>query len=142
MALARRIGLDAAEVWEETIGSVPCLIAKRYDRARESSGIVTKRLHQEDFCQALNVSPDNKYQAEGGPSLKDCFSLLREASSSPVRDLQAMLDAVVFNCLIGNDDAPVVAGDDRSLPAARTDHRHHVRHDHRPCLASSVEAQG
>ena len=53
----------------------------------------------------MNVSPDNQYQAEGGPSLKDCFGLLREASSSPVRDLQAMLDAVIFNCLIGNDDA-------------------------------------
>ncbi|MBU6170941.1 MAG: hypothetical protein KGQ87_05545 [Verrucomicrobia bacterium] len=37
MALARHIRLDAAEAWEENIGSVPCLIAKRYGRVREST---------------------------------------------------------------------------------------------------------
>jgi serine/threonine-protein kinase HipA len=46
-----------------------------------------------------------KYQAEGGPSIKQCFALVREASSSPVIDLQLLLDAVIFNWLIGNNDA-------------------------------------
>jgi serine/threonine-protein kinase HipA len=64
-----------------------------------------EREHQEDFCQALGISPDNKYQNEGGPSLKQCFALLRELSSAPVIDLQRLLDAVIFNFLIGNHDA-------------------------------------
>src|SRR6202142_2049337 len=46
-----------------------------------------------------------KYQKEGGPSLKQCFRLLREASSAPVIDLARLLDAVIFNYLVGNNDA-------------------------------------
>ncbi len=103
MKLAQAVGLNVARVEVGRVGVVDYLCVERYDRSVGPAGL--RREHQEDFCQALNVSPDNKYQAEGGPSLKDCFGLLREASSSPVRDLQAMLDAVIFNCLIGNDDA-------------------------------------
>jgi serine/threonine-protein kinase HipA len=64
-----------------------------------------QREHQEDFCQALGIAPEYKYQAEGGPSIKQCFALVRAASSSPVLDLQPLLDAVIFNWLIGNNDA-------------------------------------
>jgi serine/threonine-protein kinase HipA len=103
MRLAQTVGLNVAHVEVGRVGVVDYLCVERYDRSVGPAGL--RREHQEDFCQALNVSPYNKYQAEGGPSLKDCFGLLREASSSPVRDLQAMLDAVIFNCLIGNDDA-------------------------------------
>ena len=46
-----------------------------------------------------------KYQKEGGPSLKQCFALLREVSSTPVIDLSRLLDAVIFNYLVGNNDA-------------------------------------
>lgn len=64
-----------------------------------------ERLHQEDSCQALGASPDTKYQAEGGPNLSDCFQLLRSVSTNPVIDLRRLLDAVIFNFLIGNNDA-------------------------------------
>jgi serine/threonine-protein kinase HipA len=53
----------------------------------------------------LGIVPEKKYQNEGGPSLKESFVLLRECSSSPVLDLNALLDAVIFNALIGNHDA-------------------------------------
>ena len=105
MALARRIGLDAAEVWEENIGSVPCLIAKRYDRVRDSSDTAPKRLHQEDFCQALGYPSSRKYQQEGGPSLRECFQLIRDWSTTPVLDIRNMLDAVIFAAVTGNADA-------------------------------------
>jgi serine/threonine-protein kinase HipA len=64
-----------------------------------------ERLHQEDFCQAQGIVPERKYQREGGPSLKQCFRLLREASSAPVIDLARLLEAVIYNCLVGNNDA-------------------------------------
>lgn len=48
---------------------------------------------------------DRKYQAEGGPSIKDCFDLLRKVSSVPALDLTTLLDAIIFNFLIGNHDA-------------------------------------
>jgi serine/threonine-protein kinase HipA len=63
------------------------------------------RLHQEDFCQALGILPDQKYEKEGGPNLKQCFALLRHASVLPAADIRALLQWVVFNYLIGNADA-------------------------------------
>jgi serine/threonine-protein kinase HipA len=48
---------------------------------------------------------EHKYQKEDGPSLKQCFGLIRNVSSAPVLDLRHLLDAVIFNWLIGNNDA-------------------------------------
>jgi serine/threonine-protein kinase HipA len=56
-------------------------------------------------CQALGIVSERKYQAEGGPSLKQCFDLLRDVSAAPVIYLQRLLDAAIFNFLIGNNDA-------------------------------------
>jgi serine/threonine-protein kinase HipA len=62
-------------------------------------------VHQEDFCQALGVPPEHKYQNEGGPDLAQCFALLRGATRPSAPHVLALLDAVVFNALIGNHDA-------------------------------------
>jgi serine/threonine-protein kinase HipA len=109
MRLAREAGLNAARVETGKVANIDFLLVERYDRALvkdEQSGAETLlRVHQEDFCQALGIVPERKYQAEGGPSLKDCFALVREVSSTPVLDLNALLDAAIFNVLIGNNDA-------------------------------------
>jgi len=63
------------------------------------------RLHQEDFCQALGVPPETKYASEGGPGLKECFSLVRRVSALPAVDVLRLLDAVIFNLVVGNADA-------------------------------------
>jgi serine/threonine-protein kinase HipA len=83
------------------------LLVERYDRIHRigSGGAVLERLHQEDFCQAQGIVSEMKYQKEGGPSLKQCFALLREVSSTPVIDLARLLDAVIYNYLVGNMDA-------------------------------------
>jgi serine/threonine-protein kinase HipA len=109
MKLARAIGMNAAHTETGQVEGIDYLLVERYDRTTSSDAPGTaqtlKREHQEDFCQALGIIPENKYQAEGGPSLKQCFALVRDASSAPVIDLQALLDAVIFNFLIGNHDA-------------------------------------
>ena len=109
MNLARKIGVMAANTEIGKVGAIDFLLVERYDRRFTSHAPGApqslNRLHQEDFCQALGIVPENKYQAEGGPSLKQCFALVRDASSAPVIDLQSLLDAVVFNFLIGNHDA-------------------------------------
>ncbi len=108
MKLAHAIGLQTARAEVGKVEDVDYLLVERYDRTmlKDASGAeYLKRQHQEDFCQALGIIPDNKYQNEGGPSLKQCFDLLRELSSAPVIDLQSLLDAVIFNFLIGNHDA-------------------------------------
>jgi serine/threonine-protein kinase HipA len=103
MALAERIGLRVprASIRE---GRDRVYIVKRYDRERDEGDEIL-RLHQEDFCQALGILPEQKYEAEGGPSLEKCFSLLREQSASPASDQKALLSWAVFNALIGNADA-------------------------------------
>jgi len=104
MALARACDLNAAPVEIGKVQGIDYLLAERYDRVRGEDGGI-RRLHQEDFCQALGIPSEIKYQSEGGPSLADCFALLRDASRAPALDLLALLDAVIFNLLIGNHDA-------------------------------------
>lgn len=104
MALARATGLEAVETQWLMVGSTPCLLARRYDRELEADGKLV-RIHQEDFCQALGVPPERKYQGEGGPSLSDCFDLLRQWSSAPVVDIRSFLDGIIFAALTGNADA-------------------------------------
>ena len=104
MALARAAGLDVVETQWRMIGATPCLLARRYDRERAADGSMI-RVHQEDFCQSLGVPPERKYQVEGGPSLPDCFDLLRQWSSAPVVDIRNFLDALIFAVLTGNADA-------------------------------------
>jgi serine/threonine-protein kinase HipA len=106
MKLAQAAGLQTAHVEVGNVEGIDYLLVERYDRAVVIQGEERlRREHQEDFCQALGVVPERKYQAEGGPSLKQCFALVREESSRPVVDLQSLLDAVIFNWLIGNNDA-------------------------------------
>jgi serine/threonine-protein kinase HipA len=102
MRLAVEAGLATASVQAMKVANMDYLLVERYDRIHEH-GI--ERLHQEDFCQALGVVSEHKYQKEGGPSLKQCFALLREVSSAPVIDLARLLEAVIFNYLAGNNDA-------------------------------------
>ncbi len=104
MALARAAGLDAVETQWRMVGATPCLLVHRYDRERAADGSLI-RIHQEDFCQALGVPPERKYQVEGGPSLPDCFDLLRQWSSAPVLDIRNFLDGLIFAVLTGNADA-------------------------------------
>jgi serine/threonine-protein kinase HipA len=109
MKLAHAMGLHTAKTEIGRVEGIDYLLIERYDRAvlkdSASGSEHLEREHQEDFCQALGVIPENKYQNEGGPSLKQCFALLRELSSAPVIDLQRLLDAVIFNFLVGNHDA-------------------------------------
>lgn len=102
MQLAARLGLPvpAATILNR---EVPLYLVDRYDRV--SSAAAIERLHQEDFCQALGIPPDMKYEKEGGPTLQACFALLRQRSIQPVADAKALLAWVVFNYLIGNADA-------------------------------------
>ena len=108
MKLAAATGLLAAPVEVRTVDGVTYLLVERYDRIHRRTAAETpvlERLHQEDFCQAQGIVSEMKYQKEGGPSLKQCFGLLRQVSSAPVVDLARLLDAVIYNYLVGNNDA-------------------------------------
>lgn len=104
MRLAAAIGLDVATVEPRVVKDRTFLLVQRYDRAIGDDGNV-RRIHQEDFCQALGVPPETKYASEGGPTFKDCFALLRRVAARPAVDVLKLLDAVIFNAIVGNADA-------------------------------------
>jgi len=102
MMLARECALPVPKV-DIREGKNRALLVERYDRTLVADSPI--RLHQEDFCQALGYSYDQKYESDGGPGLKECFTLLEERSSQPIIDKRDLLRWVVFNYLIGNCDS-------------------------------------
>lgn len=99
--LGRAMGLEVPETALTT--TIPrAYLVRRYDRVQTPSGIV--RVHQEDFCQALGLSRTQKYQDRGGASYKQIFTLF-SSCHNPEQDSRKFLQGVVFNYLIGNDDA-------------------------------------
>jgi serine/threonine-protein kinase HipA len=106
MALAGALKLDVARTKIQTIADGAqqrsYLLVERYDR---QAGTPSTRLHQEDFCQALGIVSEHKYQNEGGPGLAPAFALLRSATRPSALHTLKLLDYVVFNALIGNHDA-------------------------------------
>ena len=124
MTLASALKLNVALVRIQRVADRQFLLVQRYDRlpVAEASAVAggapsdgapvevpqpqpPTRLHQEDFCQALGVPPEHKYQNEGGPDLAQCFALLRQATRPSAPHILRLLDTVVFNALIGNHDA-------------------------------------
>jgi serine/threonine-protein kinase HipA len=105
MRLATRCGLSAAEVQLIEVAGRPCLVVQRFDR--ELSSFPPTRVHLEDLCQALGLTPDFKYQKEGWqlPSYAALAGLLDEHSPSPGLDRLAGAQAAVFHYLVGNADA-------------------------------------
>ena len=104
MALAEAMQLKPAKSKVHAVLGRPFLLVERYDRLIDAQG-QRKRLHQEDFCQALGVVPEMKYQSEGGPDLAQCFALVRRATRPNAPQILRLFDCVIFNALIGNHDA-------------------------------------
>ena len=104
MALAETMQLKPAKSKVHNVLDRQFLLVERYDRVMDVSG-EQHRLHQEDFCQALGVVPEMKYQNEGGPDLPQCFALVRRVTRPSAPQILRLFDYVIFNALIGNHDA-------------------------------------
>lgn len=104
LALAEAMQLKPAKSQVRSVLGQQFLLVERYDRVADAQGL-RQRLHQEDFCQALGVVPEMKYQNEGGPDLAQCFELARRVTRPSAPHILRMLDYVIFNALIGNHDA-------------------------------------
>jgi serine/threonine-protein kinase HipA len=104
LALAEAMRLQPAKASVHTVRDRTFLLVERYDRVASAQGL-RLRLHQEDFCQALGVLPEMKYQNEGGPDLAQCFALVRRVTRPSAPQVLRLLDYVIFNALIGNHDA-------------------------------------
>ena len=104
LSLADALQLKPAKSKVHAVLNRPFLLVERYDRVADAQGN-RLRIHQEDFCQALGVVPEMKYQNEGGPDLAQCFDLVRRVTRPSAPQILRLLDYVIFNALIGNHDA-------------------------------------
>lgn len=100
-----RLGITTASSVPYRVGETEMLLVERYDRQPGEQPGEVRRLHQEDFCQALAIPSNRKYENEGGPSLAQCFSLLRGAATEPAMQLPRLLDAWALSFIAANHDA-------------------------------------
>jgi len=96
------LGIEAARPQMLTFGQRLVLVVERFDR-RWTADKRLLRLPQEDCCQALSVSPTQKYQSEGGPGIVQILQLLR-GSDDPLGDQRAFLKANIVFWLMGATD--------------------------------------
>lgn len=102
MASAARLGLDVAGSEYAEFDGRPAIVVRRYDRAVDPQGNHV-RIHQEDFCQALSVAPDQKYETDGGPGSARILRMLR--GSARPQDQYGFLQYQAYNYLVGGSDA-------------------------------------
>lgn len=62
------------------------------------------RLHQEDLCQALGIPPTRKYEVEGGPTLVQAATVIRDHVFRPLVDVERVIQWQAFNVVAGNSD--------------------------------------
>ena len=77
--------------------------AERKPRFRPPEGAWIARLPQEDFCQALGVAPDRKYQSDGGPSMQDCLAVLANSEHAEEDRSNFVLAQFAFWLLAATD---------------------------------------
>ncbi len=106
MRTAALCGLGVAPVFYEP--HTRACVVERFDRyvdANAAANSAVQRIMQYDLCQLSNRPSSKKYEAEGGPSLKDCVDLVRKYSSVPALDIKRLLTWVFFNLYTGNNDS-------------------------------------
>jgi serine/threonine-protein kinase HipA len=105
LTLARRMKIPTLKITTGQAGKRAYLLAQRYDRMCADGR--WRRLHQEDYCQAVGIPPSAKYESNQtgipGPTLKDMFEVTRQ--HMPPTDVVRLLDMVVVNVLVCNTDA-------------------------------------
>lgn len=137
LRIANAVGLSVCEAtmagsvgpWPDGSTEPRLIAVTRFDRVvsidepanARSSFAPISRLHQEDLCQITGRRPSSKYQANGGPTLRDLATVIRRYSAAPDVDLQSALTMAVANVCLGNGDAH---GKNFALLADATGARH------------------
>lgn len=76
MQLLRAYDIPAAHCEMARFEDQRVLVVERFDRRLARSRSWWLRLPQEDMCQATATPPGHKYEADGGPGIRDIMSLL------------------------------------------------------------------
>lgn len=101
--IADAFGLPVAKCEIQHFEDVKTLIVERFDRKLASDDSWIMRLPQEDICQALGVSPNLKYQTDGGPGIENIMRLLL-GSAEPAKDRDTFFSSQVLFWLLAAID--------------------------------------
>jgi serine/threonine-protein kinase HipA len=115
--ILRALGLPVAETEMARFGQSKAVIVTRFDRRwvgidegaehkprfRPPEGAWIARLPQKDFCQALGVGPERKYQSDGGPSMHDCLAVLATSEHAEADRSTFLLAQFAFWLLAATD---------------------------------------
>lgn len=115
--LLSELGLPVADSTVARFGEQRALVVTRFDRrwigadAKEvqrrrfkpQKGTWIARLPQEDFCQAMGLPSSQRYEADGGPSIKDSLTLLANSEHAIMDQTHFVLSQLAFWLLAATD---------------------------------------
>ena len=111
------IGLNVANTSIERFEDLTVLVVERFDRRwlgaepavvnkrgfSPTKGVYLVRLPQEDFCQALGLPLQKKYENHGGPSMADGLQLLSSSEQSAADRSHFVMTQLMFWLLAAPD---------------------------------------
>jgi serine/threonine-protein kinase HipA len=101
--IARAFGLQTARSEVLTFEDQKALVVERFDRKWSQDGTWLMRLPTEDTCQALGVSPQLRYESDGGPGIASIMDLLL-GSESAREDRDIFIKAQILFWLLAATD--------------------------------------
>ncbi len=102
-SILKAYGLRVAHTEMMMFEETKVLVIERFDRrwAPRQSWVI--RLPQEDMCQSLNVPPELKYEADGGPGIVQIMKLLLGSNDS-LEDRKTFMTQVFLFWVLGAID--------------------------------------
>ncbi len=97
------LGFDVAPTTMAEFGGRKALVVERFDRRWMDDGSWIARLPQEDFCQALGLPGELKYESDGGPGLRAGLNLLAGSSHSRADSLVFVKAQLAFWLMAATD---------------------------------------
>ncbi len=101
LKIASAFGLPVCEAETALFDDTKALIVERFDRRQDDGWIM--RLPQEDMCQALGISPNIKYESDGGPGIEAIMRLLLQSREAKHDRALFFKSQVLFWLLAGID---------------------------------------
>ena len=101
LKIVEAFGLPVCSTEIKTFDETKVLVVERFDRRHSGDWII--RLPQEDMCQALGVSPNKKYENDGGPGIKAIMRLLQQSRESKSDRILFFKSQVLFWLLAAID---------------------------------------
>lgn len=106
LQLLQALGLPVAQAQIAQFEDQKALVIERFDRLwlnASNKAPWLARLPQEDFCQILGISPDQKYETEGGPGMQDCLRVLARSRQADADIRTFILAQFAFWILAATD---------------------------------------